>query len=171
MAKIKEVFKPIRGYEGLYEVSNFGNVKSLARKTGNQYDKVETILKPCPDERGYLHVSLYKDGKQETHKIAHLVYDYFGKGERDGYSIHVDHVDNNKTNNRIDNLQLLTSRENTSKGWGIKKTTSKFIGVDWHKQNEKWRARIQINGKDLHLGSFANEFNAHLAYQKALEGV
>jgi hypothetical protein len=171
MVKMIEKFKPIKDYEGLYEVSNFGNVKSLARKTSNQYDKVETILKPCSDKRGYLHISLYKNRKQETHKIAHLVYDHFGKGKRDGHSIHIDHVDNNKINNRIDNLQLLTSRANTSKGWGIKKTTSKFIGVDWHKQKEKWRARIQINGKDLSLGHFTNEFNAHLAYQKALEGV
>ena len=171
MVKIKEVFKSIKDYEGLYEISNFGNVKSLPRKTSNQHNEIETILKPCSGRNGYEHISLYKDRKQKTHKISHLVYDHFGKGKRNGYVVHVDHINGVITNNRIDNLQLLTSRENTSKGWKIKKTTSKFIGVDWHKQNEKWRVRIQINGKDLHIGSFVDEFKAHLAYQKALKGI
>jgi ribosomal protein L15E len=63
-----------------------------------------------------------------------------------GYKIVVDHIDNNiKTDNRLENLQLITQRENVSKD--IKNTSSKYIGVCWHKKAKKWRSSIQINGK------------------------
>ena len=49
--------------------------------------------------------------------------------------------------------------------------TSKYVGVYWYKDYEKWRARIKINGKQKHLGYFTNEFKAHLAYEDALEEI
>ena len=88
---------------------------------------------------------------------------------RNGMILQIDHVIPDKTNNRIDNLQLLSQRENTSKGYIQNgKKTSQFTGISWHKQNKKWIAHIQINKKLKHLGYFTDEYNAHLVYQKAL---
>lgn len=76
----------------------------------------------------------------------------------------VDHINNIKTDNSIDNLQLISQRENSSKD--KKNGTSKYIGVYWNKEKHKWTARIQVNGFNKHIGHFNNEIDAHLAYEK-----
>jgi uncharacterized protein YebE (UPF0316 family) len=81
----------------------------------------------------------------------------------------VDHINNNTLDNRIENLQLITQRENASKYFLTKKKSSQYTGVFWHKQINKWQAQIGIDGKRIHLGIFNHEHEAHLAYQKALE--
>jgi hypothetical protein len=62
----------------------------------------------------------------------------------------------------------LTNRQNTAKGYLRKKTSSKYTGVSWCKGNNKWRATIYIGNKIKHLGYFTDEYEAHLAYQRAL---
>lgn len=159
---MKEIFKPIPGYPD-YEISNFGRAKSL------KFDR-EKILKPSPDnDGGYLSLTLCSEGERKTYRIAHLVYDAFGKGKRNGRILQIDHLDANKQNNRIDNLQLLSHRENTSKGHMFKKTSSKFTGVCWCKHVKKWLAKISKNGKRKHLGYYSEEKEASKAYQKALK--
>ena len=111
MEKIQEIWKPIKGYEGLYEVSNMGRVKSLARK----YCRNDRILRGTTGNHGYNKVGLCKDSHIKTILIQHLVWEAFGNGRRNGWKQVIDHVDSNKLNNRIDNLQLLTQRENISK--------------------------------------------------------
>ena len=83
-----------------------------------------------------------------------------------GHKVVVDHVDNNKTNNSIYNLQVITARLNVSKDRLDK--TSKYTGVCWHKAGRKWYAQIRIEGKTKYLGSYKSEFRAHLAYQNIL---
>ena len=160
------------GYEGLYDVSNYGIIKSLARewKCGKGYTarKDETILATTLDNYGYLAIGFNHKGKNETSQIHRVVWDAFGDKPRNGSKLQVDHIDNNKLNNRIDNLQLLTNRQNTSKGFMIKNTSSKYTGVSWVNRDKIWRAHIRINKKLKHLGHFKNEYDAHLAYQKAL---
>jgi len=68
-------------------------------------------------------------------------------------------------NNRVDNLQLVSPRENSSKD---RHGSSKYTGVNWLKNRGKWQANIQIDGKLKYLGVFDKEINAHNAYQKAL---
>jgi hypothetical protein len=77
----------------------------------------------------------------------------------------IDHINNDKLDNRLTNLQLITNRENTSKD--RKGGTSKYVGVRSSAIN-KWRAEIYINGKTKNLGTFTDEYEAHLAYQKVL---
>ena len=81
--------------------------------------------------------------------------------------LQIDHIDNNKQKDWIINLQLLTHRENTSKGYRNKKTSSRFTGVHWHKKDKKWEANIRINNIPKYLGSFNNEIEASNKYQKA----
>jgi hypothetical protein len=165
-----EKWKSIRGYEELYEISDLGRVRSLAKKwkcgKGKTNSKNETILKLYGKE--YLYVYLYKKGKRICKKVHHLVFDNFSCNKRNSRILVVDHINNIKTDNRIDNLQLLTQRENVAKGKLQYKKSSIYTGASWAKKSQKWQSHIKINGKSNHLGLFDNEYDAHLAYQKAL---
>ena len=161
-----EKWKDVPNYEGLYQVSNMGNVKSL----GNDKKRKEKILNNQKDSKGYLRVSLSKNGKVKPMLIHHLITIVFLGHIPDGTRrIVIDHINNIKTDNRLENLQLITNRQNTSKD--KKNGYSKYTGVCWHKKANKWIASILVNKKRKHLGYFENEYDAHLAYQKALEEI
>lgn len=101
---MQEIWEPIRGYEGLYEVSNFGNVKSLPRKgtrTNNEY-----LLKKCTYKTGYEYVLLSNNNKKKKHKIHRLVADAFIPNPNN-YPC-VNHIDENKQNNNVQNLEWCT---------------------------------------------------------------
>ena len=158
-----EVWKNIPDFEGLYQVSNLGNVRIVNyRKTGKY-----KIKKKCLNSSGRYNLGLSKNkiyyaGK----KISVLVAMAFLNHKPCGYKLVVDHKDNNPTNDRLYNLQLITHRENCSKD---KKGTSKHTGVYWHKLSKKWKSQIRVNGKRKALGLFTNELEAANAYKKALE--
>lgn len=181
----KEEFRDIPGYEGLYQVSNLGTVKSLQRKViyRDTYRIIrERILKPIINSRGYYFVNLCSNGKCKTIKIHQLVTMTFLEHKPDGNKMVVDHIDNNKLNNNVNNLQLISNRENCSKDKFRKNKSSKYIGVCLHKQKykladgsikiwERWIAQIYINDKILRLGSFKSEEEAAEAYQNKLEQI
>ena len=168
----KEIFKDIQGYEGLYQVSNLGNVKSLERyvnnKGGKRFQK-ERILKPRKNKDGYYSVIISKEGKPKNFSVHVLVAMAFLGHVPNGHIIEVDHKNEIKADNRAENLQLLNTREHRSKAYLNKKTSSKYTGVYWSKHAKKWHSEITIDGKKKSLRYFADEHEAHLAYQKALE--
>jgi hypothetical protein len=164
-----ERWEDIQGYEGIYQVSSQGNVKSLARTKilrGRIYPVNERILKPGLNSSGYLGVVLCKNNKQRTLEIHKLVWDHFGSEPRNGRQ--VDHDDNIKTHNWIENLKLKTNRQNCTKGFLQHPKTSQYTGVHWDRNRQKWISQIYLNGKLQHLGRFNDEFIAHQAYQTAL---
>lgn len=152
---MEEIWRQI--LDSNYAISNYGNVKSVLT---NQ------ILKTWMNEYGYAGVSFRIRGKKYTKIIHLLVWDIFGDKPRNGMKLQVDHKDENKVNNRIDNLQLLTPRQNTIKS--VPTRTSRFTGVHWASDRNKWRAAVHLNGKQKLLGSYVCESLAGLAYQKAL---
>lgn len=154
----KEIWKDIPDYEG-YQVSDLGNVKSL--KLGKNI-----ILKPKLD-RGYYAVNVHKNGIKKTFRIYILVAITFLGHKPCGYKIVVDHIDHNKLNDNLLNLRLISQRENTNRKH--LKSSSKFTGVSWSKQSNKWVASISINGKTKSLGYFVDEIESSKAYQKALK--
>ena len=164
-----ENWKSVKGYEGYYEVSDKGNVKSLSRirKTGGVI--IERILTPRYDKIGYVQYVLYKDGFKKSVKGHHLVWDNFGEGHRNGRVINIDHKDENKSNNEFTNLQLLTNRDNLSKGKHKQNKSSKFTGVYKPKQTAYFQAYITIDKKHKYLGRFKTEQEASIDYQKALK--
>jgi len=163
MQQQEEIWKDVPGYEGYYQVSNLGNVKSL------KFSK-EKLLIPCFNSVGYLTVNLYKNGDIKMFQIHQLVAIAFLNHIPDGTNkIVVDHINNIPTDNRLENLQLISNRENLSKD--KKNTSSKYTGVSWHKKNKKWLARIRINGNRKHLGYFINEIEASNAYQNTLKNL
>ena len=167
-----EIWKDIPGYEGMYQVSDMGNVKSLGREVlrNDEYPiKIkEKILKPGLSSSGYLIVILCKNNLKKSITTHMLVAMAFLNHKSDGTNkICVDHINNIKTDNRVINLQIITNRENLSKD--KKNGTSKYTGVSWSKSRNKWIAEITINGKGKHLGYFIDEYVAHLVYEKALK--
>ena len=111
-----EEWKAIKGYEGLYEVSNLGRVKSLERKVKHPIVREKTIkekiLKYNIDNNGYLYVTLYKDGKSKSFKVHRLVAIAFIPNPNNKPDI--DHINTNKKDNRIENLRWVTKEENMS---------------------------------------------------------
>lgn len=113
---IKEIWKDIKDYEGLYQVSNFGNVRSLnrhiTRSDGVKYFKKGRLLVQAVNNDGYHTIKLCKKGKQKTTRIHQLVAQEFLTKPNDGRVYEVNHIDCNRTNNRLDNLEYLTHYEN-----------------------------------------------------------
>lgn len=157
-----EIWKDIPNYEGLYQASNFGRIKSLIKHNGTD----ERILKQCLCSKGYLYVGLSKNNSSRTIKVHVLIAMAF-KGHRpDGtHRVVVDHKDNNKLNNRADNLNLISNRENASKD--RKGGKSKYVGVHFNEKMGKWYAMITFNDRYVYLGSFELEIDTNNAYQKA----
>ena len=153
---MREEFKDIEGYEGLYQVSNLGNVKSL------KFNK-ERILKAAIGSSGYLAVTLTKYGIQKRNQTHQLVATTFLGHTPNGFKgLIIDHVDNNPLNNKVENLQLTTTRHNLSKD--RKGGSSEYVGVSWNNAANKWTARILIDGKRKFLGYFTDELDAAEAY-------
>lgn len=165
-----EVWKDIKGFEGYYQVSNFGNIKSLSRTILNHgvnpFTSKEKILKGKLVDKKRLYVNLYSADKRTQQQVSVLVAIEFLGHVPNGHITIVDHIDNNPLNNRADNLQLTTQRHNSSKDQ--KNRSSKYIGVFWDKARLKWESRIWINGKKHFLGRFENEEKASEAYQNKL---
>ena len=156
---IMEIWKTIPDYED-YQVSNLGNVKSI--KWGK-----ERILKTALDSKGYFNVVILKDKKQKSFRIHKLVAMAFLGHTPDGTNkIVVDHINNVRTDNRLENLQLITNRENCCKD--KRDGSSSFAGVSWHKKSSKWRAAINYNKVYIDLGLFEQEVQARDAYNLAL---
>jgi hypothetical protein len=169
----QEIWKDIPNYEGLYQVSNFGNVKSLERyvkgKVENRLQKENILSKRLVGDVGnkYYAVTLCNNKNRKQIKVSVLVAMGFLNHTPNGYvGLTVDHIDNNPLNNNVDNLQVITKRENSSKD---RKGISKYTGVTFNKKSNKWRSQIWINGKNKTLGSFDDELEAHRAYQKELQ--
>lgn len=108
-----EVWKPVIGWEGFYEVSNLGRAKSLARTKRNGKGRVympERILKPFPNTQGYLCIDLRREGESHKKTLHRLIASAFIPNPDNKPCI--DHIDTNRQNNTVDNLRWCTVLEN-----------------------------------------------------------
>lgn len=168
----QEIWKDVAGFYGLYQVSNFGNVKSLKREInrGNNILPVkEKLLKSCTNVHGYYMVNLCKNGIQKTSKIHQLVAVAFLNHDPNGMKSVINHKDFDKSNNHVSNLEIVTQRQNTNQKH--LKSSSQYTGVSWDKRANKWLSSIKINGKSKHLGLFTCEVEASKAYIKELNSI
>ena len=121
----KEEFRDIKGYEGHYQVSNFGNVKSY-----HTNKPMGRILKPATNSVGYLFVVLYDNNRRRTYGIHQLIAMAFLGHNPDGHKKVINHIDGNRKNNSIDNLEVTTHRDNLSKyRYDKKNLSSIYTGV------------------------------------------
>tara|TARA_R110000803_G_scaffold75961_2_gene140325 strand:+ start:1276 stop:1833 length:558 start_codon:yes stop_codon:yes gene_type:complete len=162
--KETEIWEAVKGNRS-YEISNLGRVKRLSRmamgKNGDVNIVREKILKQNLGSNGYLTVNI--DGYIRT--IHTLLAESFLNHVRNGHTLVVDHQNNIKTDNRLENLQVVTQRENLTKD--KKNKTSKFAGVS--KSAKLWKSQIRINKKCLGLGRYETEEEAAKVYQLALK--
>ena len=156
---MKENWKDVVGYEGEYMVSDLGNVKSL------KFDK-ERAMNPGLNRRGYLKVTLSKDGKQKICPVHVEVAKAFLNHTSCGYERVVDHINEIRVDNRLVNLQVITNRENRERSIDKSKTSSRYRGVSWDKATNKWMSSIKLNGKRYHLGRFTDELEASEAVER-----
>ncbi len=169
---MKEIWKDIPYYEGHYQMNLNQEVKSLERKVsnGNGFRIVkERILKPYLDTYGYLCVFLSKNSVVKTYKVHQLMMVTFKNHKPCGFKLVIDHINFIRTDNRLKNLRIVTTRENTNQKH--LKSSSEYTGVSWIKSDKKWKATIVINGKNKHLGIFNNEYDASIYYKNALKCV
>lgn len=157
----KQVWRNVPGYEGLYQVSNQGNVRSLYSNDIQELQKIN-------HSKGYLIVNLMKEKKRKTIKIHQLVAMAFLNHVPNGNTLVVDHINHDKKDNRLSNLQILTNCENVRKRLNKSSYSSIYQGVTYFKQTGRWKAQFQYKKVRKHLGYFDTEYEAHLAYQSAL---
>ena len=125
----QEIWKDIPGYS-CYQASNLGNIRN---KNGH-------ILKATANSKGYLNVCLRKDGESRTIKVHRLVYEAFNGPIPEG--MQVNHIDENKQNNTLSNLNLMSPSENTN--WGSRNDrVCKMFG--------KWVIKLSLKNEILHF--------------------
>lgn len=159
---LQEEWKAITGYEGLYEISNFGRIKSLNRLDSMGRVVEETIKAQHIGTTGYPATTLNKDGKKKTKVVHQLVAESFLGHIPDNYNGVVNHIDNIKTNNRLDNLEVVSSRYNTQ----YSKSTE---GI--YERRNKFEVYIRIDGKKTYLGSYTSKEEALKVRNKKLQEV
>lgn len=162
---MSEIWRPVKGYEDIYEVSNRGSVKSLARiKTSynnRSFITKEKILKAFPDKKGYLMVKLYKDNAKSTKKVHRLVAEAFleeipGKNQ-------VNHLDGNKKNNNVCNLEWVDNSENQIHSFRLLGKQATWKGKKLPKEicdkiSKYWLERGGANGKPVRCTETGKEY-------------
>ena len=156
-----EIWKDIPGYEGLYQASNYGHIRSVREYVFGS--KEPRLLKNPMDRYGYLKAVLYKDNKPKHTTVHQLVAMAFLGHTPCGCKLVIDHINYVRNDNRLENLRVVTTRENSSRNRNGK---SKYTGVD--KTKYGFRASIVVNGKTVNLGGFKDELEASQYYQNAL---
>lgn len=106
---MKEIWKDVVGYEGLYKVSNLGNVYSCVKKSKRN-------LKLSLSSDGYYRVSLWKDGKAKQAKVHRLIAKAFLDFDKEKV---INHIDGIRTNNILENLELVSQKENVIHSWHV----------------------------------------------------
>ncbi len=149
-------WKNIEGYSN-YMVSDLGFVMNK---------KTLRILQASTDTHGYHQVSLYENKVRKTH-LTHILVAKTHIHNPSGYKC-VDHIDHDKTNNCVTNLRWCSSSQNNMNRSKQSSTCSSvYKGVGWYKPLQKWRAQIRLDGKLKHIGYFASEIQAAVAYNNA----
>ena len=172
-----EIWKDVPNYEGYYQASNIGRVRSLDRIVtySNGYDRFYKgrVIKGNVNKEGYRQVSLSFNGKSRSFMFSQIIAVTFLGHKPNGHTLVVDHINGDKSDNRVENLRIATHRANSSTCFRSDRSSfsSEYIGVHWHKKTSKWQSKIKHNGADVHLGYYDTEIEASKAYQLALSKI
>lgn len=164
MSVKNEVWKPIIGYEDKYMISNFGRVKSLPTYENNQYSMCEKILKPIEYSNGYCVVSLRK----KRYLVHRLVATHFLLPIKD--KLQINHIDGNKTNNRVDNLEWVNASENLKHAYkmGLKYPSIKQKrAMGLVNRNKRKKVNMLLNGVSLKIFNSITEAEQYLKVNRS----
>lgn len=131
-----EKWKSIIGYEGIYEVSNLGNFRKLLP------NGLVKNLKSTPNNWGYYTIGLRKDGKVKQYRISRLIAEAFIPNPEN--KPYVDHIDTDKSNNKVDNLRWVTPSENSNNPLSVSHMLESWDNSDRRKHQR------EINLGELH---------------------
>ena len=140
---------PISGFEQEYILYEDGNVFGI---------KKGKYIKACVAKNGYLVVTLWKNNKEKQHYIHRLLAVHFILNPQNKRC--VDHKNGVRTDNRLENLRWATDLENSRNSKTRTTNTSGSKNVFWSKRERKWIVKIKFDGKEKHLGTFADFANA-----------
>ena len=157
-------WKWIDGYKNMFRIYKDGRVESVRRKWVPNNRFMNQGIR-----NGYRYVQLSKDSKNKNFQIHRLIAIAFIDNPNPDKFDFVDHWNRDRLDNSIKNLRWVSSSGNNRN----RKSTgsSKYLGVSFHKQRNKWNARISIDGKSKYLGLFENEEEAHKVYMEKYEEV
>ena len=148
---MEEIFIDIKGYEGLYQISNLGRVKSLERQVIGKYNSIRTlkefIMKPNIIKKGYLRIHLCKNGKMK-HFLVHQLVAYHFIPNPNNYHC-VNHKDEDKQNNCVDNLEWCDIEYNNNYG-----TRNERLSVAFTNNPKRSKPIIQLDKE----GNIINEY-------------
>ena len=154
MNQKKEVWLPIKGYVGFYEISNLGRVKSLKRtanvKNGGFRTVKEKILKQEVVIGNYRRVLLRKNGNGKRFAVHRLVAFHFLKEDKN--RLFVNHIDKNPSNNKVENLEWVNRRENQTHA--SLNCSNNHYAVHYMKNQGDYQVSIFYNGVKNYLGTF-----------------
>lgn len=155
----QEIWKDIIGYEGLYQVSSYGTVKSLT-------NRLKPIKNHSIGKGGYPHVALWKENKQVLFYVHRLVATYFIPNHENKKC--VNHISSDKKDFSIENLEWVSPLENSHHSTQKRvNRSSKYVGVFAH--SGKWESACWINNKKQYIGRFETEEEAHDAHIEFLK--
>jgi len=162
-------WKPVIGYEGLYEVSSNGDIRSLDREInhwrgGIRISKGKILSKASFDKNGYKVVSLCKELEKKTVKVHRIVAKCFIENKFNKTT--VNHINGIKSDNSVNNLEWNTMRENCLHRSLSFKKTSKYGNIYFNKNQNKWVASMWIENKTKHIGIFDCE---EIAYNNLIK--
>lgn len=149
---MEEIWKDIRDYEGLYQVSNLGNVRSLRY---NHTEKIK-LLKQGVNKKGYKYVRLFKNGKGKTHIVHRLVAMSFIPNPNN-LPI-VNHIDECKSNNMVSNLEWCTLVYNNAYGTRNKRISKSLKGKTHSKETKKKMSESRDNKKSILMYDLSGNF-------------
>lgn len=177
MNKEVEEWRDVPEYEGYYQVSNMGRVRSLDRTVicsdGRERFYKGRVIEGVLNKDGYRQASLYREGIGMSYNLSQLVAMAFLGHELNGNTLVVDHINGDKSDDRLENLRIVTNRTNVTTCFRAdrKSLSSRYEGVIWRGDRSKWQVKIQFNKKTIYLGYFTDEFKAAKAYQSALSEI
>lgn len=157
-----------------YEISEQGTVRRI--KGTPYWRKDKSHVKPYINNKGYLCINLYKEGKVHKFTIHRLLGMLFIDNPNN-FPV-INHIDGDPLNNDLRNLEWTTQQQNIQHAWDTnlitnrhinasskrKNSTSKYKGVSWSKERNKWCAHITVRKKKYALGRFTDEIEAAKAY-------
>jgi hypothetical protein len=138
-------------YEEAKQVFIYDSETGYIRQRGSKFNT-------APNQHGYLHVS-WKNKRLKCHRVVWLLHN--GAWPKN----QIDHINRNRADNRIENLRDVPRRINSAN----KINNALMVGTTWHPDKKKWKAKIQVNNKSIHLGYFNTQEEASQRYQQEVE--
>ncbi len=174
---VKEEWRDVPNYEGYYQVSDLGRVRSLDRTItyvdGRKRFYKGRIRDGSIDKCGYRQTTLCISGVGRNFTFSQIVAMSFLGHEPSGATLVVDHINGDISDDRVENLRIVTNRANLSTCFRSNEDSfsSEYAGVNWDKKTSKWEAKIYHKGVHIYLGLYNSEMEASNVYQEALSKI